>query len=88
MKTEHHKFHEMTYSLRFKLLCFLVLQLSLFLPVQAQNLIGNGSFSNIGAGWAFFAPATATEAYLVETSYGGTAGANIVAYVDMECNLR
>ena len=56
--------------------------------LQGQNLVTNGSFSNIGAVWTFFAPATGTEAYLSETSYGGTVGTNIVAEIDMEANLR
>jgi gliding motility-associated-like protein len=54
----------------------------------AQNLVTNGSFANNATGWIFFAPATATEAYLAETSYGGTNTTNIVAEVDNECNLR
>lgn len=55
---------------------------------KAQNLVTNGSFTNNATGWSFFAPATATEAYLGETSYGGVNTTNIVAEVDNECNLR
>jgi gliding motility-associated-like protein len=54
----------------------------------SQNLITNGSFSNNSVGWVYFAPGTATEAYLPETSYGGTNNTNIVAEIDNQCNLR
>ena len=55
---------------------------------HAQNLITNGSFAASGANWTFFAPATTTEAYNAETSYGGTNAGNIVAEIDAEANLR
>lgn len=68
------------------LLTFFVLLL--VRDISAQNLIANGSFTNIGADWISAPPAIGTEAYLAETSYGGTAGTNIVAEIDNECNLR
>lgn len=70
--------------------CLLVFLFCLLLPglLGAQNLVQNGSFTNIGANWTFFAPATGTEAYLPESSYGGPSTTNIVAEIDAGANLR
>ncbi len=70
--------------------CCLLLLFCLLLPrlLRAQNLVQNGSFTNIGANWTFFAPATGTEAYLPESSYGGPSTTNIVAEIDAGANLR
>lgn len=69
---------------------FLILFSLLVLPagLSAQNLVQNGSFSASAASWTFFAPATGTEAYLPETSYGGSVATNIVAEIDAGANLR
>lgn len=55
---------------------------------MAQNLVTNGDFALSATGWTFFAPATGTEAYNPETSYGGTIGTNIIAEIDNGANLR
>ncbi|MFT4061287.1 MAG: gliding motility-associated C-terminal domain-containing protein [Edaphocola sp.] len=56
--------------------------------VRAQNLVLNGSFDASGTNWTYFTPATGTECYTYETSYGGTDGTNHVAEIDASCNLR
>lgn len=81
-----HRFSLFSFPCFFRITLFLFL----FAPVvlKAQNLVQNGDFTNIGANWTFFAPATGTEAYLSEASYGGTVTTNIVAEIDAEANLR
>lgn len=66
----------------------LIILLLSSLGLNAQNLITNGNFNASGANWTFLAPATSTEAYLTETTYGGTDATNIVAEIDYQSNLR
>jgi gliding motility-associated-like protein len=72
---------------RFLLFLFLLVT-AVQKPGAAQNLVTNGTFASGGAGWTFFAPATGTEAYNPETSYGGSAAGNIVGEIDNGANLR
>lgn len=66
-----------------------ILQFLFCVPMLfAQNIVLNGSFTNTGTSWTFFAPATGTEAYNPETSYGGTVGTNTIAEIDNGANLR
>lgn len=67
---------------------FFIAACAMSLSTAAQNLVTNGSFGAGGAGWTFFAPATGTEAYNPETSYGGTVGTNTVGEIDNGANLR
>lgn len=57
--------------------------------VKAQNLIQNGNFTTQpSAPWVFAPPGNSVEAYLAETSYGGTVGTNFVAEIDQAASLR
>lgn len=70
---------------RFLLACFFLLPLS----GKAQNLVLNGNFTTQPASqWVSVPPSTTTENNYAETSYGGTAGTNIVAELDAQASLR
>jgi gliding motility-associated-like protein len=79
--------HYITYLMKNTASRIILCLLSLF-PALAfgQNLIQNGNFNALGAGWT--TSCTSIEAYAMETTYGGTDPTNHVAEIDDEACMH